>query len=85
MVRTRVEERDEIAEIELRQDEVTVERISRLPISSCSSTSSMKPDRVARVMVDGRSRLALLTAEPGYSASTGVVPWEIETVTPVAA
>ena len=29
VVRTRVEERDEIAEIELRQDEVTVERISR--------------------------------------------------------
>ena len=27
VVRTRVEERDEIAEIELRQDEVTVERI----------------------------------------------------------
>ena len=29
VVRTRVEERDEIAEIELRQDEVTVERIRR--------------------------------------------------------
>ena len=29
MVRTRVEERDEIAAIELRQDEVTIERIFR--------------------------------------------------------
>ena len=35
MVRTRVEERDEIAEIELRQDEVTVEHIPRgMPVET---------------------------------------------------
>ena len=35
VVRTRVEERDEIAEIELRQDEVTVERIPRgMPVEA---------------------------------------------------
>ena len=35
VVRTRVEERDEIAEIELRQDEVTVERIPRgMPVET---------------------------------------------------
>ena len=36
---------------------------SRLPISSCSSTSSMNPDRASLVIADGRSRLALLTTD----------------------
>ena len=39
MVRTRVEERDEVAEIELRQEDVTVERVARgVPVESVPET-----------------------------------------------
>ena len=39
VVRTRVEERDEVAEIELRQEDVTVERIPRgVPVESVPET-----------------------------------------------
>ena len=39
VVRTRVEERDEVAEIELRQEDVTVERVARgVPVESVPET-----------------------------------------------
>jgi uncharacterized protein (TIGR02271 family) len=39
VVRTRVEERDEVAEVELRQDEVTVERVPRgVPVEAAPAT-----------------------------------------------
>ena len=68
VVRTRVEERDAIAEIELRQDEVTVERISRgVPVETTPTVR--EEDGVLIVPVIEEQLLAAL--RPVMTSTTG--------------